>query len=405
MNQSCPSNRARKRISKRVENPIGSRDMCFRCMRPTNVCHCETIPTIENKTEVLIAQYIQERSHPFNTARMVAQSLSNSRLVTGYCEDIHEHTSLLGEHTGLLYPSKTAIELSDVPADQRPKQLVLLDGTWNQAKRLYRNWPALKNLPHYKLAPSSPGQYRIRLEPDEFSLSTVEATAAALKLLEPDLSGLDDLLQAFTTMVDRQLAHPNADYTQPLQERPPTFNFPHILLDRAEDLVVAYGEAEPLLKGAPKKNPRAPAFWAAKRITCGSKFQAAIESNLQLTDQLLDYFELDRVHVAYPLSNCQFRERWNAFVRPTDIVVVYNNGCLRLLNTIGIQIKESLALRAVNFNPKNRGQSLTSFFEAHKYEVSKPEFPGRAGKRLANLETLIKFLCKQFIEKNELSNR
>ena len=35
-----------------------------------------------------------------------------------------------------------------------------------------------------------------------------EATVAALRALEPDTTGLDQLLDAFDSMVDRQLAHP-----------------------------------------------------------------------------------------------------------------------------------------------------------------------------------------------------
>ena len=110
----------------------------------------------------------------------------------------------------LLYPGKQSKLLTELSPMQRPTQLVILDGTWHHAKTLYRDIPQLHTLPQYRLAPATPGQYRIRLEPTATSLSTVEATVAALKFLEPETEGFEQLLGAFNLMVEQQLAHPNA---------------------------------------------------------------------------------------------------------------------------------------------------------------------------------------------------
>src|SRR5262249_38636030 len=40
---------------------------CYGCFRPQNDCFCAEIPTIDNKTHVLILQHMRERFHPFNT--------------------------------------------------------------------------------------------------------------------------------------------------------------------------------------------------------------------------------------------------------------------------------------------------------------------------------------------------
>ena len=86
----------------------------------------------------------------------------------------------------------------------------MIDGTWHQAKTIFRDVAQLQKLPCYRLSPSSPGQYRIRLEPDSQSLSTLEATVAALKVLDSDTDGLDQLLSAFRKMVHDQLDHLSA---------------------------------------------------------------------------------------------------------------------------------------------------------------------------------------------------
>jgi DTW domain-containing protein YfiP len=124
------------------------RDRCYSCFRPRGVCFCGTIPRIDNKTEVLILQHVRERFHPFNTARIVREALTNSRLLS-------DHTPRLAAglrlklRAGLLYPGPGATLLADLPADQRPDQLVVLDGTWHHTKTLLRDIPALGRLALY----------------------------------------------------------------------------------------------------------------------------------------------------------------------------------------------------------------------------------------------------------------
>jgi DTW domain-containing protein YfiP len=184
-----------------------TRDRCYACYRPAVDCFCNVIPTIANKTKVLILQHMRERAHPFNTARIVHRALENSSLLVDHT--INLATKLvLKPGAGLLYPGPDAALLDHLPVGQRPQQLVIVDGTWHHAKTLLRDIPQLHGLPRYKLAPSSPSRYRLRREPSAVYLSTLEATVAALRVLEPATWGLDQLIAAFDCMVERQLAHP-----------------------------------------------------------------------------------------------------------------------------------------------------------------------------------------------------
>jgi DTW domain-containing protein len=188
------------------------RERCYDCYRPASDCFCDVIPAIENQTSVLILQHMRERAHPFNTARIVHLALQNSSLLVDHTKDLAatlaSQSGALQPGAGLLYPGPDAALLDDLPVGQRPAQLVVLDGTWHHAKTLLRDIPALHPLPRYKLAPVSPSRYRIRREPSAAYLSTVEATVAALRVLEPETRGWDQLLAAFDCMVERQLAHP-----------------------------------------------------------------------------------------------------------------------------------------------------------------------------------------------------
>lgn len=385
--------RKRRRLRQSVASETnGQQPRCVHCRRPQEICHCDLIPRIQNKTEIVIAQDISERSHPFNTARIVKQSLVNSKLIAEYSENIRRHSNHISPAAGLLYPSKSAIDLAEVPSEEMPQQLVLLDGTWNQAKRLYRNWPELHGLRHFKIQPQRPGNYRIRLEPDESSLSTIEAAVAALSHCEPSLEHLDQLIHVFETMVDRQLAHPSANYSNANLNRKPTLNIPAVISDPNSNLVVAYGEAEPLRKGSPKKTCRTPVYWVAKRLNGGESFQAAIQSSKEINDDLLDYFQLPASAFEHSLSISEFKRQFESFIGHDDTLVVYNQGSLRLLKAAGCTFKHELALGSVNFNPKFKGETLTQFFARNEIQTVSPQFPGRAGRRLANLITLIQHL-------------
>ncbi|MBL8830226.1 MAG: DTW domain-containing protein [Planctomycetaceae bacterium] len=179
---------------------------CYGCIRPRGDCFCATIPTIDNRTEILILQHLREQFHPFNTGRLVHRALRHSQLAVAHNQKLAESLpTLLKPRVGLLYPGPDATLLNELHVDQRPDQLVILDGTWQQAESMMRAIPQLRSLPRYRLAPTKPSRFRIRRAPDPQALSTVEATIAALRVLEPDTAGLDRLQAAFVAMIDHQI--------------------------------------------------------------------------------------------------------------------------------------------------------------------------------------------------------
>ena len=195
----------------------------------------------------MILQHIGERFHAFNTARIVHKALDRCRLIVDHNRRLGTRPLPIRPGAGLLYPHANARPLSDLPADARPTQLVIIDGTWHQAKTIVRDVPQLQDLPSYRLAPTSPGQYRIRREPDAQSLSTLEATVAALRTLEPETDGLDQLLAAFNTMVDEQLGRSasRTEWREKGDRHTRPRHIPPVLLQDPNRLVIAYGESTP----------------------------------------------------------------------------------------------------------------------------------------------------------------
>jgi len=358
------------------------RSRCYRCFRPQAACFCHAIPRIDNRTEVLIVQHRRERFHPFNTARIVRQALRNSHLVADHTCNLAQRLRLL-PRAGLLYPGPSARLISDLTADEIPQQLVILDGTWHHAKTLLREIPAIGALPRYRLAPARPSRYRIRRPPSATALSTLEATVAALRILEPQTPGFDELLRAFDIMVEGQLAHPGSAKGRRFQtRRDRTFkNVPRALLGDLQHIVVAYGEAAAGERGR-RRAAGPPISWLAQRLGTGEKFACTLIPLRPLDNVFLAHLALTRADFAAALSLDEARLRWAQFQRPTDIVTVIQPGTARLYSYLAGDRQFCLVLKSVD---------VESFLTPSMSEWSEPNF-GRAGARLANAIALVRQL-------------
>ena len=143
---------------------------------------------------------------PFNTARLAHLSLRNSRLIRGLRFDdtpVVQELLQKKERVGILFPSVDSIELAEAPAHL--ESLVVIDGTWREAKKILYLSPRLGEIPHYAFTPEKPSNYRIRKEPKDDYISTIEATVAALRILDKDPTKYSQLLSLFDRMVDRQV--------------------------------------------------------------------------------------------------------------------------------------------------------------------------------------------------------
>jgi DTW domain-containing protein YfiP len=109
-----------------------------------------------------------------------------------------------GDATYLLFPGAGALTPDALPVP--PRALIVLDGTWPQARKLLTASPRIAALPRVsRLAPIGEGS-RIRRPPAPECLPTVEAVAAALGTFEGDRPAYAHMVDALGWMVSRQLA-------------------------------------------------------------------------------------------------------------------------------------------------------------------------------------------------------
>ncbi|KYN26136.1 hypothetical protein AUQ44_13270 [Vibrio cidicii] len=185
---------------------------CSRCGKAKKACLCQWIRVLPADTELIILQHPSEEHRPLGSARILSLSLANSRCFIG--EDFTHHQELNhllceeGYQHWLLYPSDKAYPLSDLTqknAVTGKLRVILLDGTWKKAFKMWQLSSNLHALPCVKLPDNLVGNYVIRKAPSENSLSTLEAGYHLLSLLEPQRD-FTPLLTAFHNMIEFQIA-------------------------------------------------------------------------------------------------------------------------------------------------------------------------------------------------------
>lgn len=179
---------------------------CPRCGKPLSLCVCDDIVPIDNRVELLILQHPQEHDRTLGTARLTALHLANATLKVGLSWP--SLSKILGRTVdpqawAILYLGSSKLADLDIDRDiavldrkgmledgqaailKEIEGVILLDGTWSQAKALWwRNGWMLK-CRRIILNPARPSRYgKLRREPRRDGLSTLEAAAMLLARLE-----------------------------------------------------------------------------------------------------------------------------------------------------------------------------------------------------------------------------
>lgn len=121
-------------------------------------------------------------------------------------EEYEEFELVVPPGSVLLFPSDTAVGIDDLQAmNIGVKNLIVLDGTWAKAKRVYKENPWLRLLPHLKLVMDTLSLFReVRRQPKAACLSSIESIVYALKAVGENPEGLDNLLDVLDSMVGDQ---------------------------------------------------------------------------------------------------------------------------------------------------------------------------------------------------------
>ncbi|MGY3527416.1 tRNA-uridine aminocarboxypropyltransferase [Bradyrhizobium sp. USDA 4452] len=198
---------------------------CPHCGKPMPLCICDSVTPIKSRIQLLILIHPQEQDRALGTARLLARHFENAVVRIGLSwpslanalgrpvpdpsrwavlylgsakvEDLETDAEIVAiNRKGELEPHQRAI-LSDIEG------IVLLDGTWSQAKALWWRNAWMLKCQRVILGPKQPSRYgKLRREPRRDGLSTIEAAAILLAGLEKR----PDIATTLTDSFERMLA-------------------------------------------------------------------------------------------------------------------------------------------------------------------------------------------------------
>ena len=175
------------------------------------LCICELVPTIDLETKLSLIIHQREINKTTNTGLLAARCLVNSEVrVRGKYDGKNPYEGLYdNDATHLyLYPTEGAVPLTKqfVASLPKPIQLIVPDGTWSQAKKVFRRIPNNHRLTPVTITSAHPSEYKLRHIPVKYQdgLSTLEAVANAIEVLE-SAEAREQLLYPFRVMVSRTL--------------------------------------------------------------------------------------------------------------------------------------------------------------------------------------------------------
>ena len=173
---------------------------CPRCAYPQQSCVCYAINETGYQTQIVVLQHPSEVKHAKNTARLISLVAPETETIVG--ETPNDFGAVRGRlmsnpNAVILFPTATSLALDEsmdsIPIDT----LIIIDGTWRKAKKIWLSNPWLHGMRVCHLKSPISSRYHIRSSRQPDGLASIEAAASALSQLgERNIDALLDALMA-----------------------------------------------------------------------------------------------------------------------------------------------------------------------------------------------------------------
>lgn len=167
------------------------------------LCFCTDLPTVDTRVRPVWLMHFRETFQTTNTGFLIESCVPQTeRLVYQPGPDAIDLAPILEgrKNIAILFPGPDAVPLSrEVLDNDEDFTLVVPDGTWRSASRMVRRDPILRALPRVTVPIGPPTVYTLRRASRHAGLSTFEAFAQAMTILEGEETGevLMDALRRF----------------------------------------------------------------------------------------------------------------------------------------------------------------------------------------------------------------
>jgi len=189
------------------------RASCPDCLRPGPACWCPHLPNprVVTKTKLVVLQHPGELKRNIRTCKMLELGLAPGccTVYTGrkFPSNNTSLAKILGDPTTrILYPGPQSTPLSSLPPSS-VSTLIILDGTWDQARKLFSRNPILQAVPKVSINLSTPSEYVVRTQPSAGCMSTLEVGVHSVAILEARPDIVEPMLGPLLAMCNMQVNH------------------------------------------------------------------------------------------------------------------------------------------------------------------------------------------------------
>jgi DTW domain-containing protein YfiP len=162
---------------------------CLKCGL-TFQCICHKIPILDSKLHLSLLTHENEFNRDTNTGRWLLEALPECQRYQWQRnrQDLAliSRLSQPDQLSFLLYPSPDSIPLQHALLEcgpQRSPHFILLDATWQEARKMERKSPWLDDVIRVSFSPSQPSSYQLRKNQKSDHLCTLEVVVELLKNL------------------------------------------------------------------------------------------------------------------------------------------------------------------------------------------------------------------------------
>ncbi|AZF04043.1 tRNA-uridine aminocarboxypropyltransferase [Pseudomonas sp. R5-89-07] len=188
----------------------GSRaERCAGCRVIPEYCLCAWRPTVEAKSAMCLLMHDVEPMKPSNTGWLIADVIGDTTAFAWSRTEVDpDLLTLLADpqwQPYIVFPGEfvapeRVVSVVNTEEGKRPL-FILLDGTWSEARKMFRKSPYLEHLPVLSLAPEQLSRYKLRRSKRDDHFCTAEVAALCLELADDQLASevLDAYLDVFST--------------------------------------------------------------------------------------------------------------------------------------------------------------------------------------------------------------
>lgn len=198
--------------------PKGAR--CADCRLLTSHCMCAWRPDVPTRVGMCLLMADIEALKPSNTGWLIADVVADTFAFAWARTEVDTALlSLLADSQWQPYvvfpgafaePARVVHEVAHPHADVRPL-FILLDGTWDEARKMFRKSPYLQRFPVLSLDAAQRSRYTLRRSQSDAHFCTAEVGAMCLALADEQLAA--DALDAYLDVYTHR-------YLQAKQQRP-----------------------------------------------------------------------------------------------------------------------------------------------------------------------------------------